>query len=186
MKTYDYIVTLQSKGKFKIDWINILMLVITLVCFVGAAIQQPGKHNIGPLTITVLIIGWMIFCFWQERRGVQPFYRLALLLAAVGWFMQGGYGLWIALVYLVAAVLERLVKFPEEIAFDETEIVINSLPKKRVLWNELNNVVLKDGLLTIDFKNNKLFQREVNDEVASQTETEFNSFCVARLKQEKV
>ncbi|MGC5098563.1 hypothetical protein ACPXA0_26545, partial [Escherichia coli] len=65
----------------------------------------------------------------------------------------------------VAAILERFVKFPEEIAFDKEEIVINSFPKKRYTWNELNNVVLKDGLLTIDFKNNKMLQRLVDSEV---------------------
>jgi len=29
---------------------------------------------------------------------------------------------------------------------------------------------MKDGILTIDFKNNKLFQREINDEVGRDIE----------------
>jgi hypothetical protein len=93
----------------------------------------------------------------------------------VGWLSYDK-GIWLSLVYLIAAVLERFVKFPEEIAFDETEVVMNSFPKKRYQWSELNNVVLKDGLLTIDFKNNKLIQRIVDSEVDLKVEGEFNQW----------
>ena len=47
--------------------------------------------------------------------------------------------------------------------------------------NEINNIVLKDGLLTIDLKNNKLIQKEVNDEVLPSDEHDFNEFCRQRL-----
>ena len=36
-----------------------------------------------------------------------------------------------------------------------------SFPKKNIGWNELRNMVLKDGLLTIDLVNNRLIQQEV-------------------------
>lgn len=181
MRTYDYIVQLKTNNKSGIDWISKLMLFITIVIFIVNTFLEPGKHNVGPMFICLLIIGWMIFCYTQQRRGVQPFYRSALLFAAIGWYMHPN-GIWIALVYLVAAVLERFVKFPEEIAFDKEEIVINSFPKKRYTWNELNNVVLKDGLLTIDFKNNKMLQRLVDSEVDVKVEEEFTSYARGLIK----
>ena len=42
-------------------------------------------------------------------------------------------------------------------------------------------MILKFGVLTIDFKNNKIIQGEVNDDVPLQVETEFNVFCKQQL-----
>ena len=46
-----------------------------------------------------------------------------------------------------------------------------------------NNVVLKDGLLTLDFKSNRLMQREVadDDDEDDADEEEFNAYCRSRL-----
>jgi hypothetical protein len=77
----------------------------------------------------------------------------------------------------MAALLEKQVKFPQEIAFDEEEIVFNSFPKKKHQWNELNNAILKDGILTLDFKNNRIFQKEVNATVSTEVEQEFTQFA---------
>ena len=79
-------------------------------------------------------------------------------------------------------MLEKQVKFPEEIAFDENEIVKNSFPKKRFSWSELNNVVLKDGLLTIDFKNNQLIQKELESNTTEALENEFNAYAKLHLE----
>lgn len=43
------------------------------------------------------------------------------------------------------------------------------------------NTILKDGVLTIDSKNNKLFQKEIQEYVSPETEKEFNHFCLTHL-----
>ena len=174
-KTYDYIIVLKKKNRNRVDGISQLMLLLSLIAFISSAVAKPAA-NIVAIIMSALVLSWWIFCYTQQKRNVAPSYRLALLFAAIGWYFQKD-GIWLSLVYVIAAVLEKQVKFPEEIAFDSTEIVVNSFPKKVYSWNELNNVVLKDGLLTIDFKNNKLYQKEVDAEVSKQVETEFNSFA---------
>jgi hypothetical protein len=44
-------------------------------------------------------------------------------------------------------------------------------------WGEINNALIKDGLITIDQKNNKLFQKEIDSGVSLHVEKEFNDFC---------
>jgi hypothetical protein len=78
-------------------------------------------------------------------------------------------------------VIEKQVKFPEEIAFDNDEVVINSFPKKRYSWDAFENIVLKDGLLTLDYKNNTLFQKQIESAVSKEDEAAFNVFCQERL-----
>ena len=35
-------------------------------------------------------------------------------------------------------------------------------PFKYFSWEEVNNIILRDNMLTIDFKNNKIIQRETD------------------------
>jgi len=78
--------------------------------------------------------------------------------------------------------MEYQAKYPLEIGFSDEEILRNTLIKKKYRWSDLNNVILKDGLLTIDFKNNKLFQKEaLDEEEMDAAEAEFNAYCQQRL-----
>ena len=42
-------------------------------------------------------------------------------------------------------------------------------------WSEFNNIILKDSLLTLDFKNNKLLQLNITENNVD--EISFNTFC---------
>ena len=44
-------------------------------------------------------------------------------------------------------------------------------------WHQFSNVVLKDNLLTLDFKNNKLLQVAVDEGKSPVDEKAFNEFC---------
>lgn len=180
MKTFDYIIVLKKRNYTTVDNVSQIMLLIAVIAFIGNAIN--GSINwISSVAFAVLTATWGMFCIWQKKSGTPPFYRFGLLLGAMGWYSMED-GLWIALIYLLAAMLEKQVKFPEEIAFDENEIVFNSFPKKRYEWAALNNVVLKDGLLTIDFKNDQLIQKELESDTTKNTEEEFNAFAKARIE----
>lgn len=183
MKTYDYIIVLKKRSYAMIDAISQLMLLLAIIAFIYTAIQYPASIYTS-LVFCSAILGWWIFCYWQKQRCIQPFYRLALLIAAIGWYLQKE-GISISLVYLIAAMLEKQVKFPEEIAFDAAEIVMNTFPKKRFNWNDFNNIVLKDGLLTMDFKSNKLIQKELDEAAEEKVEQAFNCFVKAHLSQKQ-
>ncbi len=188
-KTYDYIVVLKEHSSYKyIDWISKLMLLIAIISFLFEVYTQytvshqfslAGKSGL-LFILSIIIIFWWLFSYWQSLKSHVPFYRFALLIGAWGWYIHPK-GTLFFFFYIIAAILEKPVKILPEIAFDSTEIVFNSFPKKRFLWEELNNVILKDGLLTIDCKNNVLIQRMVNEEIPISVEKEFNEFCKNNL-----
>ncbi|MBC7651177.1 MAG: hypothetical protein H7101_05460 [Deinococcales bacterium] len=188
IKTYDYIIVLKKPDYKVINWVSKLMLLLSVFAFTLVAFMSLSQTNIVVdvsrswllLFFCSLIIGWWIFSFGQAKRGLIPYYRFALMFAAWGWFVVPG-GKLVAIIYLIACFLEKPVKVPPEVAFDAVEIVFNSFPKKILLWPTVNNVVLKDGLLTIDLKNNTLIQKQVNDEVSPAIELEFNGFCKEQL-----
>jgi len=186
-KTYDFIIVLKHTGASRlIDWMSKLMLFTAIVAFMyqaslNIAKNLPVQNQLLYFLFSFIIVAWMLYCYLQERQGLPSFYRFGLMIAAWGWYIHP-HGRILAFVYLAAAVLEKPVKVQPEYAFDDTMVVLNSFPQKQYYWDEISNVVLKDGLLTIDLKNNKLIQKEVNDEVLPQDEKDFNDFCKERLK----
>jgi hypothetical protein len=181
MKVYDFIIELKRPSYRSINWISQLMYLISIVVFFMVLIQKESTRPFVHYIAIIGIIATWIYCLIAEKKDRQPYYRLGLFLAAAGWYYipKGGC---IALIYLVAALLEKQVKFPQEIAFGKDEIVINSFPKKVFLWKDLNNVIIKDGIITVDFKSNKLIQKEIQSGSTLQDEKDFNEFCQNRLK----
>lgn len=191
-KTYDYIIVLQKKSFELIDNISRIMLVLGVAAFLFVAVSTlQGRNTNLPVNqawllviISAIVIGWFAFCERQTKKNKMVYYRFGLMFAAWGWFVIPT-GRWMSIVYIIACFLEKPIKVSPEVAFDAEEIVFNSFPKKKYTWSEINNVVLKDGLLTIDLKNNTLIQHPVDEAVPQDIEAEFNSFCKELLANNK-
>lgn len=182
MKVYDFVIELKKPSYRFINWISQLMLVLSIMSFSFVLFQG---LSLRPLAIYLSLAGvilWWVYCILAERKGNTAFYRIGLLVGSAGWYFVPNGG-WITVIYLIAALMEKQAKFPQEIAFDKDGIVFNSFPKKSFQWEELNNVIIKDGIITVDFKNNKLIQKEIQFGAAERDELEFNEFCRIQLTQ---
>ena len=87
-------------------------------------------------------------------------------------------------VSIILSWMEREALASQEIGFTNTHIIFNGLWNKKHEWTEISNIVLKDGILTIDFNNNRLFQKETDDledEDYDGEEDEFNTYCQEQL-----
>lgn len=118
--------------------------------------------------------------FSKKARENGRLRYLPLTAAVVTWAIIGNWWavvLCASLTFLYAASQRQL-----QLGIDKEGIIYPSLPQRSIRWNELNNLVLKDGLLTIDFKNDKLLQTEIIESSARLNEQEFNDFCKAQLK----
>ena len=173
---YDYLITLKKPDYRVADQISQLMYLFALIVF-GFYYYHYPKSGAAYMYFAAGIILCWIYALVKKRIKGQAFFRLGLLIGAVGWFLGPQKNIWMAILFSVAGLLEKQVKFPKEIGFSEKEISFNTFPKKVLLWNEINNALIKDGLITIDLKNNKLFQKEIEGHVSTDIEKEFNDFC---------
>ena len=99
---------------------------------------------------------------------MQPFIGVLQLLIGAGLAYIG----WV----------EHNIFKPVYIHMDITGITLPTTFSSRVVaWNQLNNVILRNDLLTVDFKNNKVLQLEVLDNIPDIKEDEINGFCRSRL-----
>ena len=178
---YPYVVTLKNQNTRYIDVLGFLLLVVSLFFFV--------KEMMTTRNISFAYLAGSVFIasvlFWNLYSGMikkkKVYFKYGLFIAALVW-MKMPFFQWMAFPFIALALLEYHAKYAVEIGFSEKEILINTLFKKRVDWNDLSNVVLKDGILTIDFNNNKIIQKEVeDDEEDDADEEEFNRYCREQL-----
>jgi hypothetical protein len=189
---YEYVVILKKNSERATDLLSILLCLLSAFCFLYTAVSSVYSgtgatayfYLIGAAAI-VLLAGLIININAKRRsRHTRVRYRYLLIIAAIGWIGMTSMP-WIGLLFFAVAFLEYQTKRPLEIGFHHDRVVINSLIKQRHDWTSFNNVVLKDGLLTLDFKSNRLMQKEVadDDEEDDADEEEFNAYCRARLAQ---
>ena len=179
---YQYVVILKKDGERATDWLSILLCFSSAVIFLY--LQLSGAHpNYFLCAVAMLILGGLLLNTIVRRKdGRQVRYRYLLLLAALGWLAMP-FLPWIGILFVGLAFLEYQTKRPLEIGFDRDHVVINTLIRQRHDWSVFNNVLLKDGLLTLDFKSNRLIQKEVADDEDEYDadEDEFNAYCKDRL-----
>ena len=179
---YPYVVVLKTQGTGQFNAFGLLLNLVSCVFFAREFVFTDNKNIflIAGIFLVLGLVGWNIH---HMLKGNKVFFNRAYLISALLWIKMP-YMEWLFVAFILLAILERQVKFPLEIGFSESQIVFNTLFKKKYHWSELTNVVLKDGLLTIDFENNHLIQREVEDEEDEEevSEAEFNDFCRTQLQ----
>ena len=179
---YQYVVTLKNQTNRYIDILGLFLGIFSVVCFSQEFIRSTQSGNVSfayPLGIIFVTIVVLWNQYYAKKKKV--YYSRALLIAALVW-MKMPYFQWLTFVFIILALLEYQAKHSIEIGFSDKEILINSLFKKRYHWNQFNNIVLKDGLLTLDFTNNRILQREVEDDDDPEAdEDEFNEYCRRQL-----
>ena len=185
---YQYVVILKKDGERATDLLSILLCFLSALIFIYVQFSGPhiryfpfGRYFLfGWAVIVLLGLGWNMIVRRKSRERVR--YRFLLVMTAIGWLGMP-FLPWLAVVFLLLSFLEYQTKRPLEIGFDQDRVVINSLIRQRHDWSVFNNIVLKDGLLTLDFKSNRLLQKEVADdeEEDDADEDEFNAYCRSRL-----
>lgn len=179
---YQYVVVLKNQHTRYINMLGVFLGLLSIVFFVKELLEphQTGfVYLIGVLFI-VGVLAWNLY--HSLYKGEKVYYSRALLIAALVW-MKMPYYQWLSFVFIILALLEYQAKYAVEIGFADTEIKFNTLIKKKYHWSDFTNIVLKDGLLTLDFANNKLLQREIEDDDDDDDadEKEFNEYCQRQL-----
>ena len=122
------------------------------------------------------------FLFKKQNKALEVFNLIMVLLYANFWFTQ--IGLVALLIFVLINIFVFVIKDKKTtVQFSKEGLHVNRIFKIVFYsWHKMDNVILKDGLLTIDFISNKLIQSEIvkTDEVVD--EDLFNRFCVTQLQ----
>lgn len=144
-------------------------------------VTSANKNSAAQTGVLLLVIALM--ALWDVRNFKKDRRLLPVGLLLIGfsffWIRYGANWAFVAnilLWFLYSISRRRLI-----ITVSGEEVVYPTFPKKHFQWSELNNVVLKDDVLTIDCKNNKVYQHYIQHSEEYANETEFNDFCRKQL-----
>lgn len=178
---YQYVVTLKRNNDKYIDNFSILLCFISAIAFLFDQIKSGHINYIFTIASVILLAGTCVNLYNKISKKKIVRYRYLLFASGICWLIMP-YLQWLCIPFFLLSFLEYQAKYPLEVGFTDEQVVINTLFKRKFTWKDFNNIILKDGILTLDFKNNTLFQKEaIEDEEDDTEEDEFNDFCKKQL-----
>ncbi|MEP7109041.1 MAG: hypothetical protein ABI760_13695 [Ferruginibacter sp.] len=104
--------------------------------------------------------------------------KFVLLSAAAVILLIVTHSIAFAVILMIFGYLVRFLYQKPTIEITSEGITIKKLfSRPAYQWNEFSNIILKDSLLTLDFKNNKLMQVIIDENEKAVDENAFNDFC---------
>jgi uncharacterized membrane protein (UPF0136 family) len=181
-EVFPYIVLLKRKSQFTEAIVSLIAGFFFLLLLFRKLFSAP-EISLLEWAIAVPFVGlfaWAVFRVVRRRRPELAF----MVILAIGALVLLEFPS--SLFYVLLAITGYLSSKPEEIGFSEREIVFSRMFPRRIPWTALNNALIKDGILTLDYKNNKIFQAETDDDNEDDdydvSEEEFNAFCAKCLR----
>ncbi len=133
------------------------------------------------LLVFYAIIGTVYYLYRKNSKALETFSLIMALMYANFWIQQVGIIAMIAFaaVYIIATVVKGK---STTVLFSPEGVNLTRVFKTVIFsWAQMENVILKDNLLTIDFKTNKIIQVEIVETARMVDEAEFNLFCKEQL-----
>lgn len=140
--------------------------------------QQDG-YVINIAVAAILFITAFLIKFLIEKYRIN---KLILLLGATLLVLVATHSIILAIILLLYGYLVKYLKINPIVELTGDGVSIKKLFSEPVYeWNEFTNIILKDGLLSLDFKTNKLIQVDIDENKGTVDETAFNEFCKANI-----
>jgi hypothetical protein len=168
----------KTKSYRRISWILILSQFVVFLYFSIYASAKEIRHSY-LASVIILAVVFLLYLYFRGSRyrfGFYPFFLVIML----EWIRMEQY--WIAGLTLLLSILSRITERKLVLTIERDHILYPSYPPRKIQWNSLSNVLVKDGLLTIDFKNNHIIQQLVEKNISEANEAEINDFCRQQLK----
>ena len=181
-----YTLILKNEKIISYNRLGLFILLIHLLYFTGYLLKVNLNVNF-PALIAGMVVSGVGFAFnitsaLKNKTQLIPFF-LVLIAVAIVWAVLGNYWLFAAMIIL--AFLDFNVRKKPTVYFSNDGIGMNVFPKKTYQWQQMGNVVLKDRILTLDFKDDRLIQSEIDGESYGIDEGGFNLFCNRHLNNEE-
>jgi len=179
MQKFELILINEKVRQYKL--FALLIIVINCIAFVYLAVSKSELRfrSIG-------IVAWIGVLFiiehFARKRGKEFSAKAGAILIIIAAYLGFKFW-WPAAIISILAFLYLISIRQFILSVSSNNIIYPSFPKRTIQWNELNNIIMKDGLLTLDLKNNKLIQVLVSNDRNHQDldESDFNDFCRKQL-----
>ena len=158
-----------------ISW---LIIALNFISFVYIGVSGISKiANLPYYAAGILLLIFFARFLSKREEFENDSISLCFMVAIIAWIVLQFY--WVVVIIFFLFLFQDISRRKLTVLVYDDRIIYPSFPKRTIVWEELNNVILKDAILTIDLKNNKVFQNEI---ISPTSEIDFNEFCNTHLQ----
>lgn len=162
--------------------VTLIIAIINALAFGYAYLRS--QQSIGIVLMGALIAtgSLIIYSIRNNQKNALPFkIEISFGICAIIWFVTGN--VWLGLPLLIFALLGMIINKKPIVQVNEAGIFYPSFSGSNWPWDSIEWVILKDGILTIEKKDNHLLQITLDKQVATNiNEIDFNSYCAVYLQ----
>lgn len=174
--------TLKNDKVGSYRWIALINLLLNAAVFALLSFYE-AYRAIAITSIAALALYTLLRWYVSEKQSARHFFdEFVFFIPAMCWFGMNNYLFMILLILM--GFLFRFSMQPIRFVFTPQKVIKTNFPKKEFEWNAFSNVILKDNIVTLDLKNNKLIQAEI-EKPQELKEDQFNAFVKARMHTEQ-
>lgn len=183
-----YTILLPNEKEKTYRFVTLFLLILNCTAFGYTFLYSADNRNID-LSRFGFLLSLVYICMYFVKLYTRYLSRykleISFIILGILWLVMGMF--LIAGILIISAIMGLYVSRIPTIIITKDKITYPSFPPQHILWNEISNIILKDDILTIDLKNNKLLQHTLlpGSETAI-NEKEFNHFCMSRLNIEQI
>lgn len=161
--------------------------------------QEFDFLNYAGLAYALLGLVILVVCIFFNKKVIQTKANLWLRALEIGslsailiyslvqkWYLPAGYSSAALLGIILAFYWEKTGKRNRIALFNDEGTRIPGLGKKsEAKWHDIKRIILKHNILTIDFKDNKLFQLTLSNQNNTINKDEFETYCHFQIEAKK-
>jgi uncharacterized membrane protein YobD (UPF0266 family) len=177
-----FTVILPNERAATYKWVTIIVAFLSMI-FLGYIKIKTEQENIQFFSSFVTI--WLstsliLLCFRRFRDKaitlLIPIFASSLLWIFTGFYLLG-------ILSFIFTLFGFLSSRKLKVKLTEAGVIYPSFPSKWYPWEEVDQVLIKDNILTVDLKNNKLIQISISEKENEKLDVkEFNDYCSSMLK----
>jgi hypothetical protein len=159
--------------------VTFIILTLNFVGFGYVFLQTDGTSSmIAIVGLLLNAVPWLYYLL-NKKHIASPIIDIAILGSAFIWLFFGNF--WMGLMLLFFGFIGFFANKKPVIRFSDDGIEYPSFPIKKYAWADVVQVLWKDDILTIDLKDNKLLQFNIDKAFANGFDVEgFNAFCKSK------
>lgn len=184
MMEYNFILKDNNQKVYKMfTWFLFFLHIIAAAVVASTYTDSNAQLSVYILLGFYAVISIAYFFFRKQKKALETFSLIMALLYGNFWLKHVGT---IALIIFVLVYLfvTKVHGKKTAVLFSEKGLLMTRVFKSILHpWHEMDNVILKDNLLTIDFKSNRIIQAEIVEGNEPVDEKNFNGFCTEQLQQ---
>jgi hypothetical protein len=165
----------KAKTYTTISW---LIIALNFISFLYLGISGSVEKINQPFFAAGLLFCIFLFQLLVKKKNESEInkFSLSFSVVVIAWIIMQFY--WMAALNFFLFIFQDISRRRLVVLFFEDRIIYPSFPKRTIQWQELSQVILKDDILTIDLKNDKIFQNEIISDV---NDAELNEFCSSHI-----